>query len=299
MEHTDAKTFLLARLPRRIRSAVERVSKGLSLSELRLRRGGAAFIVTPAGNTVVTDEEGKPLLCSAEELTTVLASLCDGCCYRYFDTLTRGFLTLDNGIRIGLAGEKRGDFAHLAERLSSLNLRLPVFSREAADAYLIGRGTKPPVSALVLSPPGGGKTTFLRALALRLSEGTDRFGPMRVAVVDERREFFPAAAGEGVSCDVIASLDKAEGIERAVRLFSPQILICDEIGGAPEARALSEAGRCGVVFFASLHAADAAEALSRPSIRELVAEGVFREAVIIRPVPGRIFQAKIRTEALS
>lgn len=297
----DVRNYLIERLPDRLQKSVRIFSRFREWTEIRIRLGAPAAVVCPDGN-VLLGERGSlrrgetPKPCETNDLAETIANLCEGSGYRYFDTLTDGFVTLDCGIRIAVAGERAGSSARLPETVTSLNIRLPGFIDTASDGFLEIIAEKPLSSALILSPPGGGKTTFLRALSKRLAKGFKERAPYRVAVVDERRELFPALADRG-GCDVISGLPKAAGIERAVRLFSPQVLICDEIGGAGESAAMEAAGNCGVVFFASCHGENPEEAERKPGIRELLHSGIFHGIVTLRALPGK--KTKIETRYIA
>lgn len=294
----DVKAFVIERLPERYSMSVRSFSRQKDWYELRLRTGAPLAAVAPDGNYLlgqrgILHRGEKPIICSARELAETVSALCGGSGYRYFDTLIYGYLTLDQGIRLGVLGERAGSGSRLPEVLTSLNIRLPCFSKTAADPFLSAIRKEDLSSALVLSPPGGGKTTFLRALAQRLSLGFSARAPLRVAVADERRELFPALAERG-SCDVLSGIPKADAIRRAIRLLSPQVMICDEIGGEDDLRAVAEAGSSGVVFFASCHAAIEAEALAKPGIASLIQAGVFKRFVVLERVPGQKFSVSVR-----
>ena len=118
-----------------------------------------------------------------------------------------------------------------------------------------------PMSLLIASPPSGGKTTVLRDLQ-KLGER------WRVALIDERNEFAATVAGEpqnliGVMTDVFNSYNKYEGIMTAVKVMSPQILICDEIGSSEDNEALQYALNSGVKLIASCHASSLDELKKR------------------------------------
>lgn len=70
-------------------------------------------------------------------------------------------------------------------------------------------------SALILSPPGGGKTTFLRDLIRQLSTKG-----IRIGVVDQRRELAAQKEGEntlnlGPCTDVLSGCPKDQGMALA------------------------------------------------------------------------------------
>ncbi|MDE6746986.1 MAG: stage III sporulation protein AA, partial [Oscillospiraceae bacterium] len=67
----------------------------------------------------------------------------------------------------------------------------------------------------------------------------------------------------GANTDVFDGCGKAEGISAAVRVMSPQIIVCDEIGSGEELSALREAASCGVCTAATAHAADMSDLYRR------------------------------------
>ena len=297
----DTKAYLIEHLPERFQESVRRFSRQKEWMEIRMRTGAPLAASATDGNYLIGKygilRKGDAYhSCGARDLSQTVSALCEGSGYRYFDTLSGGFLTLDCGIRLGIACERQSEIDRVPEQLSSLNIRLPGMIEDAADPFLREMNGRELSSALVLSPPGGGKTTFLRALAKKLSRGAFGRPGLRVAVVDERRELFPAVLTRD-NCDVLSGFSKGEGIRRAVRLFSPQVLICDEIGGEEDIAAIKEAGGSGVILFASCHASSAKEALSKPGIRALTEAGVFPCFLILTPVPGPRFSVEIHLEA--
>ena len=117
---------------------------------------------------------------------------------------------------------------------------------------------------LICSPPGVGKTTLLRDIAYQLS---DKYG-LRTVVCDPKYELLPEK--KPLLCDYICGKDKAAAIECATRCLSPQAIICDELGGEAEARAVLTAQSGGVPHSHGsrrLPGVDAPPSESAPSVR--------------------------------
>jgi stage III sporulation protein AA len=85
----------------------------------------------------------------------------------------------------------------------------------------------------------------------------------------------------GWSCDILSGYPKAQGIITAVRTLSPQVIICDEIGGMDEAKGIIDSINAGVKVIASAHAASFSELLRRPAIVSLLESGAFEKAVML------------------
>ena len=239
-----------------------------TLSEIRLRAGRQSAL-TVAGESV-------PLFArlSAADLAAVFHRLCQHSVYAHEETLSEGYLRIEGGFRVGVAGcavRENGRVVGVRS-VSALSIRLPHAvrgaGRVAVELFHRMGGTR---GILVYAPPGVGKTTLLRDAAATLSTGRR---PLRVAVVDCRGELCGAPVGCGM-LDVLEGYPKALGIEIATRTLAPEVLICDEIGDYEEANAILSVQSSGVPLIASAHGDTLAGLLARPAVQILSRAGVF------------------------
>jgi stage III sporulation protein AA len=79
----------------------------------------------------------------------------------------------------------------------------------------------------------------------------------------------------GANSDVLSGYPKGQGILLALRSLSPEVIVCDELGGEEDAAAIEAGLHAGVSFAATVHAGCAEEALARPIVRRLLACNAF------------------------
>jgi stage III sporulation protein AA len=99
--------------------------------------------------------------------------------------------------------------------------------------------------------------------------------------------------------DVLSGYEKKEGIEMATRLFSPQVILCDEIGNDDESNALLSSCSGGCRVIASAHANNLSEARKIPFLEKLFQSGRFESAVTIRRFAGKDYQSLLQWEKIS
>lgn len=254
------------------------------VEEIRLRAGRSPTVVVggdelPLSNLVV---ERRDL-----ELTVEIATQASA--HTALESVRQGYFTVRGGHRIGLCGSvwtEEGRVRNL-RCLSSLNIRVahavPGCGEEVLPA-LFDRGTL--ANTLLLSPPGGGKTTLLRDLTRLLSDGVCA-APLRVGLCDDRGEVAALWEGKpqfdvGRRTDVLEGCPKAQGLMLLLRGMDPQVLACDEVTDPADCAALERCGNCGVRLLASVHAREKKDLFHKPLYRELVRRCGFKKAVILR-----------------
>ena len=164
---------------------------------------------------------------------------------------------------------------------------------EGIMEYLDFRGKL--YNALIVSPPGCGKTTMLRDLICQLSDGIpeQKFAGVNIGVVDERSELAGCVNGIpqlaiGMRTDVLDGCPKSEGIRMMIRSMGPQAVAADEIGSEADIAALEEALQSGVAILTTAHGNGLQDVLHHPVLKHLVLQGYFTVIASLRWEHGQI-----------
>lgn len=282
-----------ALLPGVLGEAVRRLPEEdrVRAEELRLRAGQPMGVLLPEGERPVP---GGPAALTAGQLGQVLEVATQASVHTALEQVRAGYFTVRGGHRIGLCGTVvlREGRIHTLRQLSSLSIRIAHAVPGVGQALLPRLRTEYGVKdTLILSPPGGGKTTLLRDLIRGLSDGAA--GPaLRVGVADERGEIAALWEGQpqldvGRHTDVLEGCPKAEGLMSLLRGMNPQVLAADEITSPRDIEALTQASHCGVGLLATAHAAGAADLTKRPLYRALLEAGIFQQVLELTRRDGR------------
>lgn len=280
-------TSLCGYLPPRIAAALFAVPERITsrTDELRLRKNAATSLSVGKKNYVFSADGRQcapdaAIKATESEISYCLERLTGGSLYACEESVIRGFIPLADGARAGLCGRAAvsgGKVTGFAE-ISSIDLRIHRFIRDLAAPLINYYAENGVCGAIVISPPCGGKTTFLRSLAFLAANGKG-LDPIRVAVADEREEI-ACAMPKGGLLDVLSAAPKAEAITVLTRSLAPQMLICDEISGA-ECEELLDCVNCGTAAVASAHGTRLEDLLARPGMKKLISSGAFGVCVTL------------------
>lgn len=274
------------------------------LQEIRLR-AGQPLMVNSMGRELFMDQAGRAwsaagqgYTVSKKDVTEALERLNSYSLYAYEEEVRRGFLTVQGGHRVGLAGrtvvEKDRIFG--IRDISFLNIRIahqvigcarPLLPFIYADGRL--------ENTLIVAPPGCGKTTVLRDLIRMVSDGNELARGQTVAVVDERSEIGGCSEGVpqndlGARTDVLDGCPKAEGMLLMIRSMAPDVLAVDELAGEEDRQALLTAFGCGLKLLATAHGEKLGDIQKRRDIGQLWEEGYFARCLILESSgkPGQL-----------
>lgn len=246
---------------------------------------GAFFLREEGGVTRAL--AGRLLVLGKEDMQALFLQICGHSVFSHEEEIRRGWIQVGGFCRAGLCGTavvENGQVKAVRD-VTTLVFRIPRERQGCGDRlFLEGGGAAGGV--LVAGEPSSGKTTLLRDIARSLSLG--KFAPSkRVAVLDQRGEI----AGPwdlGPCADVLTGYPKAAAFDVALRMLSPEALVCDEL--APEdLPAVRAAVFAGAAVVASVHAAGE-DLRKRPLCRALLDTGAFRRVVCLagRARPGEI-----------
>ena len=159
--------------------------------ELRVRANKPVVLnyggkYTFLGKLGTTPYRESALVSCYADIETIIYRACEYSLYSVTEQLRQGFLTGAGGERIGLAGifVYEGGESFTVKEVTSLNIRVPHEVKGCGQRIYdlcFADGVK---SALLLSPPGRGKTTILRDLTRLISQKN----LLNVLINDERNE---------------------------------------------------------------------------------------------------------------
>ncbi len=260
---------LMSVLPTHLCDSIKSVCGGGVLEEIRLRCGRYSSVVR-SGENIMLDT-----VLERTDMNAILVGMCGGSLYAYSDTINQGYISLPDGIRVGICGKAScdGDKIIGVYDVTSMSIRIPHKHRRTGhEICMLLQQFGMTKGVLIYSPPGVGKTTLLRSVAAELSGG-DR--PLRTVVIDTRGELSFAIDDKALCLDVLSGYPRRTGVDIATRCMNAQVIICDEIGDYEEAFALVSSHNCGVPLVASAHAGDIYELMKKSGIRLLHEAGIF------------------------
>lgn len=267
--------YLLTLLPEDISHYLYEFSKensSIQIDEIRLHANSYMHLISSFSNIKTS------LYITEGHISESLFSFCNGSIYSQFNTIKEGYLSIGQGIRVGICGKatiQNGDITGITD-FSSLNIRMPKRIYGAANyLYSIMEKDSFRSSILLYSSPGVGKTTILRELICKLSEGDS---VKRVSVIDSREELKSGIEQE-TCADFFLSYPKESAITFATRTMTPEIIICDEITTLQEAYAILNSSNCGVTFVATTHASSFDELKCKEILLPLFERNVFKYAL--------------------
>ncbi len=266
--------YVLSLLPDKLKAVAKNyLSAYPGISEIRLH-SGAPTVFNNRGQSLVSK-----IKCEQSDIDYTVSRLTESNYMKYEEIMRDGYITLKNGCRAGVAGDVfvSDGKIKLLKKVTHINIRLPaVLSVRCPDVIEYLEKNNFSSSVLVVSSPGIGKTTLLRSLAYTLSSHPYN---KRVSVVDTNRELFnPFADGSSI-CDFLEGYPKPEGIAIATKYFSPEYIICDELGEMAETQAILEVSHTGVPLIASAHGESFSDVFRRKNLKILIKSGVF-DAVV-------------------
>lgn len=266
------------------------------VNEIRIR-ANKPIVVAIGGKRIflgangVTSNLKEAIIASKIMIEDIIFRASECSIYSVNEQIKKGFIVTDGGIRLGIGGdliEERGVIKTMSN-FNSINIRLPHEIRNcslSALNFLISENKI--YNTLVLSPPGAGKTTFLRDFIYQLSQRNYAYN---VLVLDERGEIDLGTNGAiGNFADKISFASKRIGFENGIRALAPNIIVTDELGGKEDVDAVTYAVNSGVSILASVHSNSLEDLCCKPHFSEILQNKVFQRFVVLsmRNGPGCI-----------
>lgn len=300
MQQKLYKEELLQIFPQKLRQSIENSVIFENLIEIRLRAGLPVSIVTTQENYFLKREKDRKKkeiinkrdrywILSPEELQLIFEKISQYSKFAHTEEIGEGFITLKGGHRAGLCGKYyyRGEGKPQIKNISSINLRV---AREVTGCAepIIQKLFEEKIfcHTLLISPPGYGKTTYLRDIIRLLSDGTGEIEGKNVSVIDERSEIGNRTR-EGIGfylgnrTDLMDHCPKAEGMLMMLRTMTPEILAADEIGGEKDIRAMAYVRNCGCRLLMTVHGNSIQDIFARPILGEYLKKYPFERYIFL------------------
>lgn len=214
--------------------------------------------------------------------------------YAFEDELRNGYITVDGGHRVGLAGKVivENNKVKTMKNITCINIRISHEIKGCSNRvipYILQDNRI--LHTLIISPPRCGKTTLLRDIVRQLSNGFKSNKGITVGVVDERSEIGGCYRGIpqndiGIRTDILDGCPKTEGMLMLIRSMSPQVIAVDEIGSSNDIEAIDFVINAGCKMICTVHGSSLVEVKNKPILEKLIGKNIFERFIVLESKNG-------------
>lgn len=218
-----------------------------------------------------------------DDIQEIMQYITENSVYSYQNQICEGFITLKGGHRVGISGNvaMENEKVRNINYIFSLNFRIAKQIIGASEKILNKVYNDGIIyNTLIVSPPGGGKTTILRDLIRVLSSYKT------IGVVDERGEIAAMYKDNlqndlGLNVDVLNNIKKSIGIKMLIRSMSPDLICADEIGTKEDIEAIKYAVTSGVNGVFTAHGETINKINQNPILKDLIEDKLIDQIILL------------------
>ena len=237
------------------RRLVQKAAAGRTVREIRVRAGRPVFLLTDCGEQMLFSDgtlrygnnqmaSVVPVLADQALIKELMEIFSRHSLYAYEEELRQGFLTIEGGHRVGIAGKAvvLNREIHTIREISGMNIRIVHEIKGCGDfvlPFLFFNGEF--LDTLILSPPGAGKTTLLKLLlgdeqpnsgAITINDqNINTLQQQRssiISVLDQQPHLFASSVANNLRLGNLAATD--EELWHVLK----QVALSDLVGSLPE-----------------------------------------------------------------
>lgn len=269
-----------------IYSAIIKAFNFNDINEIRLRVNQNVIVVVKNKKFYLKDDNGNFVKATQQNVDNFVLRASGHSIYAFNESITQGYITLPKGVRVGLTGKVviNDNKIVTVKEFQAINIRIPHFVKNcsllAYDFLVDAAGVK---STLIISPPGCGKTTFIRDLIYQLYQHNIS---KNILVADERNEIASTVNGApqlpiGGFCDIYTNCSKEFAFNCGIRSMCPDVIVTDEIDIQRDLNSLVEAINCGVSVVATIHAKDISGLKLKDGFDEILKNKYFSRFIVL------------------
>ena len=280
---------ILKYFPESLRNKIEEECKDKfeSLEEIRIRGNKPIILKFNDSEKVIK------YLVSVEDLLGTLQLVCENSIYSYQNQIAEGFVTIKGGHRVGISGSciiENGKVINI-NYICSLNFRIAkqvIGSSNKHLSYILNIEENSIYNTLIVSSPGGGKTTLLRDIVRQISSGIKeiKYKALNVGIVDERGEIAALYKGipqndVGIKTDIVENVNKEVGMKMLIRSMAPDVIVADEIGKIEDIEAINYAMCSGCKGIFTAHGTNFKDIILNPVLKSLLSMHLFEVIIFL------------------
>lgn len=286
---------ILSYFPRKIANEINKRINGEKapqdinlLEEIRIRSSKPVILKFTNKEEVLEN-----VITTQEEILEIVQHICNNSIYSYQNQICNGYITLKGGHRVGITGSviiADGKVTNI-NYISSLNFRI---SKQIIGAssrilkHVLNVEENSVYNTLIISPPGVGKTTMLRDLIRKISNGMEQinYEGITVGLVDERGEIAAMYKGVpqnevGLRTDILDNIPKWLGMQMLIRSMAPKVIVADEIGNQKDIEAINYAVCSGIKGIFTVHGKNIEDIQLNPEINKLINNHIFERLIFL------------------